>query len=71
LVVGNALDWQPSVYVDVWHDRAAVHFLAELADQEAYIQVMERVLASGGRAIIGEFGSDNLDKRRRPAGHAL
>jgi len=61
-VVGNVLDWQPSGHVDVWHDRAAFHFLTEPADQEAYLRVMDRALASGGHAIIGTFAPDGPEK---------
>lgn len=57
-VVGNVLDWQPSGHVDVWHDRAAFHFLTEPADQDAYLRVMDQALASGGHAIIGTFAPD-------------
>jgi len=61
-VVGNVLDWQSSGHVDVWHDRAAFHFLTEPADQEAYLRVMDRALAFGGHAIIGTFAPDGPEK---------
>ena len=61
-VVGNVLDWQPSGHFDVWHDRAAFHFLTEPADQDAYLRVMDRALASGGHAIIGTFAPDGPEK---------
>jgi trans-aconitate methyltransferase len=35
-VMANVLDWQPSVHFDVWHDRAAFHFLTDAPDQDAY-----------------------------------
>jgi SAM-dependent methyltransferase len=61
-VVGNVLDWQPPGHFDVWHDRAAFHFLTENADQDAYLQVMDRFLASGGHAIIGTFAPEGPEK---------
>jgi SAM-dependent methyltransferase len=61
-VVGNVLDWQSSGHFDVWHDRAAFHFLTKPADQEAYLRVMDRALASGGHAIIGTFAPDGPEK---------
>lgn len=61
-VVGNVLDWQPSGHFDVWHDRAAFHFLTEPADQEAYLRVMDRALVSGGHAIIGTFAQGGPEK---------
>ncbi len=57
-VVANVLDWQPSGHFDVWHDRAAFHFLTDAADQDAYLRVMDRVLMTGGHAIIGTFAPD-------------
>ncbi len=61
-VVANVLDWQPSGHLDVWHDRAAFHFLTAAADQEAYLRVMDRALIPGGHAIIGTFAPDGPEK---------
>jgi|AntRauTorcE11898_2_1112593.scaffolds.fasta_scaffold17266_2 SAM-dependent methyltransferase len=61
-VVANVLDWQPSEHFDVWRDRAAFHFLTDAADQEAYLQVMDRALVPGGHAIIGTFAPDGPEK---------
>jgi len=61
-VVANVLDWQPSMPFDVWHDRAAFHFLTDFADQETYLRVMDRALVPGGHAIIGTFAPDGPDK---------
>lgn len=61
-VVTNVLDWQPSGPFNVWHDRAAFHFLTDTADQEAYLRVMDRALAPGGHAIIGTFAPDGPEK---------
>lgn len=57
-VAGNVLQWQPSGQFDVWHDRAAFHFLTDAADQDAYLSVMDRALLPGGQAIIGTFALD-------------
>lgn len=57
-VVANVLHWQPSGHFDVWHDRAAFHFLTEASDQDAYLRVMDRALVPGGHAIIGTFAPD-------------
>ncbi len=61
-VVANVLDWQPSVHFDVWHDRAAFHFLTNAADQDAYLRVMDQALVPGGHAIIGTFAPDGPEK---------
>ncbi|PJF10236.1 trans-aconitate 2-methyltransferase [Pseudorhodobacter sp. MZDSW-24AT] len=57
-VVANILHWQPTGRFDVWHDRAAFHFLTGAADQDAYLRVMDRALLPGGHAIIGTFAPD-------------
>ena len=57
-VVANVLHWQPAGRFEVWHDRAAFHFLTETADQDAYLRVMDRALVPGGHAIIGTFALD-------------
>ncbi len=55
---GDVLHWRPSGRFDVWHDRAAFHFLTEGAEQDTYLQVMDRALLPGGHAIIGTFALD-------------
>lgn len=61
-VVANILDWHPSGPFDVWHDRAAFHFLTKAADQDAYLRVMDRALMPGGHAIIGTFAPNGPEK---------
>ena len=61
-VVANVLDWQPSVHFDVWHDRAAFHFLTDAPDQDAYLRVMDQALVPGGHAINGTFAPDGPEK---------
>ncbi|MFD1912085.1 class I SAM-dependent methyltransferase [Halodurantibacterium flavum] len=57
-VAANVLHWQPSGRFDLWHDRAAFHFLTEASDQDAYLRVMDRALVASGHAIIGTFAPD-------------
>jgi SAM-dependent methyltransferase len=61
-VAVNVLDWEPSGDSDVWHDRAAFHFLTDAADQQTYLRVMDRALVPGGHAIIGTFAPDGPEK---------
>ena len=35
-IVADITQWQPSQTYDVWHDRAALHFLIEPKDRAAY-----------------------------------
>lgn len=40
---------------DIWHDRAALHFLTEDDDLDRYVATLSRALAPGGHAIIAAF----------------
>jgi len=46
---------------DLWHDRAAFHFLLEESEQQAYIQTLYESLNPNGYAIIGTFAVDGPD----------
>jgi trans-aconitate methyltransferase len=54
--------WEPSRIYDVWHDRAAFHFLTEPNDQAAYVARLRRALRVGGHAIIGTFAPDGPER---------
>jgi trans-aconitate methyltransferase len=54
--------WQPSRSYDVWHDRAAFHFLTEPNDQAAYVARLRRALRAGGHAIIATFAPDGPER---------
>ena len=43
---------------DLWHDRAALHFLVDPLSAEAYVRVATRAIAPGGYAVIGCFAAD-------------
>jgi SAM-dependent methyltransferase len=61
-IVADVTQWQPSENYDVWHDRAAFHFLTSRREQTAYIQRLKAALRLGGHAIIGTFALDGPDK---------
>lgn len=48
--------------VDVWHDRAVLHFLTEPADQEAYARNMARTVRPGGHAVVATFAPDGPER---------
>lgn len=54
--------WRPTRSYDVWHDRAAFHFLVEPADQQAYARTLSEALKVGGIAIIGTFAPDGPER---------
>ena len=48
--------------VDVWHDRAVLHFLTEVPAQQAYARLAARTVRSGGHAIIATFAPDGPER---------
>jgi SAM-dependent methyltransferase len=54
--------WTPTRTYDVWHDRAALHFLIEESHRQAYVERLTRALVIGGHAIIGTFAPDGPEK---------
>jgi SAM-dependent methyltransferase len=61
-VAADVTQWQPPETYDVWHDRAAFHFLTDPGDQAAYVQALKQALRGGGHAIIGTFALDGPEK---------
>lgn len=55
-------DWTPTGHYDVWHDRAAFHFLTDPRDRDAYKARLMKALRPGGQAIIGTFSLQGPDK---------
>ena len=47
---------------DVWHDRAAFHFLTASADRVAYAALLARTVPVGGHAVIATFALDGPEK---------
>ena len=61
-VVADATIWEPARTYDIWHDRAAFHFLTEQQDRAAYIARLKRGLKIVGHAIIATFALDGPEK---------
>lgn len=61
-IVADVTTWQPAEPYDVWHDRAALHFLTDPADQAAYAARLRTALRIGGHAIIGTFAPDGPER---------
>jgi SAM-dependent methyltransferase len=55
------MDLAPLSY-DLWHDRAALHFLVDAEDSAAYIASATRAIANGGFAVIGGFAADGPER---------
>jgi SAM-dependent methyltransferase len=62
-VVADVTEWEPhAAAYDVWHDRAAFHFLTEERDRAAYVARLIKAVKPGGCAIIGTFAPDGPER---------
>jgi len=61
-IVADVTQWEPASRYDLWHDRAAFHFLTEASDRTAYIDRLTKALRLGGHAIIGTFALDGPER---------
>jgi ubiquinone/menaquinone biosynthesis C-methylase UbiE len=62
-VISDVTEWRPEAAAfDLWHDRAAFHFLTDPSDRTAYVARMIRALKPGGHAIIATFALDGPER---------
>ena len=61
-VVADVTKWSPVQSFDIWHDRAAFHFLIDPADRLAYVARLHQAVRPGGHVIIGTFAIDGPEK---------
>jgi SAM-dependent methyltransferase len=61
-IVADITCWQPTQTYDVWHDRAALHFLTDPKDRAAYVERVMKAMRIGGRVIIGTFAPDGPER---------
>lgn len=59
-IVSDILDFKPDTTFDVWHDRAAFHFLTTKEQVEKYIEIAQNAVS--GYLTIGTF-SENGPKK--------
>ena len=57
-VFADVIGFNPSVTFDLWHDRAAFHFLTKETDRKKYIAILSRALKPGGHVILASFALD-------------
>lgn len=48
--------------VDVWHDRAALHFLTDPADRAKYARIAARTVRPAGHLVIATFAPDGPER---------
>lgn len=57
-IVADATTWRPMKTYDVWHDRAAFHFLTDPHDRAAYVERLRWAVKPEGHVIIATFAPD-------------
>jgi SAM-dependent methyltransferase len=57
-IASDIREWQPARAFDVWHDRAAYHFLTDPDDQQRYWQLVRDSVVPGGHVVIATFAED-------------
>jgi trans-aconitate methyltransferase len=57
-IVTDVRTWQPSTRYQVWHDRAAYHFLTDPADQQNYWNKVRACDPANGTVVISTFAED-------------
>jgi SAM-dependent methyltransferase len=61
-IVADIAAWQPVRVYDLWHDRAAFHFLTDPADRDAYVACLKKAVRPGGNVIIATFAPDGPER---------
>ena len=51
----DVASWHPDFSVDLWHDRAVLHFLTDPAERHAYAATLRSAVRAGGHVIISGF----------------
>ena len=53
---------KPLKNVDLWHDRAVLHFFTSKDQQLSYFNLLKKIVREGGYVIFSEFGIDGAKK---------
>jgi len=61
-IVANAATYRPSKTYDLWHDRAAFHFLNTPTEIDNYVQTVSQFVHSEGFLVMGTFAEDGPAK---------
>jgi SAM-dependent methyltransferase len=61
-IVADVTAWRPDKSYDLWHDRAAFHFLTEPGDRAAYAECVRKAVRPGGHVVIGTFAPDGPER---------
>lgn len=61
-IVADAAEFSTSEAYDLWHDRAAFHFLTQEDQIQNYLKNLERSLVPGGFVVLGTFSEKGPSK---------
>ncbi len=61
-IASDVVDFQPDEPFDLWHDRAAFHFLTEQPDIEAYREVAAQAVKPDGHMLVATFSIHGPEK---------
>ena len=61
-IVADITRWSPARTWNIWHDRAAFHFLTTPGSQKAYIAALMAATRPGAMVIISTFGLGGPEK---------
>ncbi|WP_372425633.1 class I SAM-dependent methyltransferase [Salinarimonas chemoclinalis] len=61
-VAADVTTWSPGGTFDLWHDRAAFHFLVDPDGRAAYLARLATALRPGGHALIATFAADGPER---------
>ena len=61
-IAADVLSWTSQRSYNLWHDRAAFHFLSEEKDRAAYRAVLRKALKPDGTLIVAAFAPDGPER---------
>lgn len=61
-IVADVTRWQPAQTYDLWHDRAAFHFLTAADERAAYAERVRQAVRPGGHVVIATFALDGPER---------
>lgn len=61
-ICADAAHWQPVRMYDLWHDRAAFHFLTDLQEARSYVAIAAAHIRPGGYLVLGTFSHEGPQK---------
>ncbi len=61
-IVSDITTYQPTVFFDLWHDRAAFHFLTTNDNIDKYVSIAENAIKPHGLLLLGTFSENGPTK---------